>query len=141
MRTSSTTTFLSLLLSLILFSACHSNFSAMGNTANNKSKSNSKKLIIGEWVVESINVGQQVVPANSLGREIHFSFQSDGTTTFTGPSGVTERGRYRVENSKIYDPENPGESPVEIVSINSSQLVIAMVEDGEEMKMTLVPRE
>ena len=58
-------------------------------------------MIIGHWVVESINIGQQIVPAVTLGREIRFSFLPDGTTTFTGPSGLTEQGRYQIKNSKI----------------------------------------
>ena len=119
-------------LCLIFFFTCSS--------SKRLSQDSPKNMIVGHWVVESINFGPKVVSANSLGREISFSFLSDGTTTFTGPSGLTEHGRYQVEDSKIYDPANPLELPVEIVSIDDTQLVISMIENGEEMKMTLVPR-
>ncbi|MEM1321698.1 MAG: lipocalin family protein [Bacteroidota bacterium] len=97
------------------------------------------ELIIGRWVVQSVNLGGQVVPASLLGGEIAFEFKSDGTAFFTTPDGQTENGRYAIQESKIVDPDSPYDEPVDIVSLSKQQLVISMMEEGELLKMTLVP--
>jgi len=95
-------------------------------------------MIIGKWVVQSVNVGGEIVPASLLGREIAFEFKSDGTTTFTTPSGTSEDGLYAVRKGKIYDLESPTEVPVDILELTRELLVISMIEEGERLEMTLV---
>ena len=95
-------------------------------------------MIIGKWVVQSVNVGGEIVPASLLGREIAFEFKSDGTTTFTTPSGTSEDGLYAVRQGKIYDLESPAEIPVDILELTREMLVISMIEEGERLEMTLV---
>ena len=97
-----------------------------------------ENLIIGKWVVQSVNVGGEIVPASLLGREIAFEFKSDGTTTFTTPSGTSEDGLYAVRQGKIYDLESPTEVPVDILELTREMLIISMIEEGERLEMTLV---
>ncbi|MEM9921143.1 MAG: lipocalin family protein [Bacteroidota bacterium] len=96
-----------------------------------------KELIVGEWLVESVNVGGELVPATLLGGDIRFSFKPDGTAHFTTPDGQTEKGRYQVREGKIFDPDSPADDPVDIVELSTSRLVISMIEEGEKMEMTL----
>ncbi|MEO1515662.1 MAG: lipocalin family protein [Bacteroidota bacterium] len=117
-------------LALLLFQSC--------KTAKTVQQLPSQKeLIVGEWVVESVNVDGEQVPAALLGGDVKFLFNSDGTAHFTTPDGQTERGRYQVSGGKIFDPDSPADDPVDILLLNTSQLVISMVEQGERMEMTL----
>lgn len=95
-------------------------------------------LLIGKWVVKSVNVGGEIVPASLLGREIAFEFNPDGTAKFTTPSGEMENGQYTVKQGKIYDPSSPKEDPVDIITLSEEELVLGMVEEGERLEMTLV---
>ncbi len=97
------------------------------------------ELIIGKWVVKSVNIGGEVVSASLLGGEIAFEFNTDGTAFFTTPDGQTENGRYAVREGRIVDPDSPYDEPVDIVSLSKERLVIAMTEEGEKLEMTLVP--
>lgn len=120
-------TFISLSLFILLFSAC----------STSKKAVTQDKMIIGDWVVESVNVGGEIVPATLLGGEVKFAFHPDGTAAYSTPDGRTEYGRYSIIQGKIIDPDSPSEVPVDIVSLSREKLVISMIEQGERMEMTL----
>ncbi len=111
----------------------------MSCSVSQKLNKEQNELILGKWVVESVDVGGETVAARELGGEILFEFNHDGTAFFTTPDGQTERGKFAIQSGKIFDPESPLDDPVDIVHLSRSQLVISMVEEGEMMKMTLRP--
>ena len=124
-------------LSLLAFAALF--FSQMMSCATANKLHKQDKLILGKWVVESVDVGGETVPAKSLGGSILFQFNRDGTAFFTTPDGQIERGRYAIHSGQIYDPDSPLDAPVDIVNLTRDELIISMVEQGEQMKMTLRP--
>ncbi|MEL6864561.1 MAG: lipocalin family protein [Bacteroidota bacterium] len=127
-----TTTYLNLLCcALLALSSC---------STTNKVKSN-ENLIVGKWIVQSVNVDGESVPAALLGGTILFEFRHDGTASFTTPDGKTEKGRYTIKSGQIFDPDSPADEPVDIISLTRETLVLAMQEQGEQMEMTLTKSE
>lgn len=96
-------------------------------------------LIIGKWVLESASFDGQVIKAELLGGKISFEFTKEGIATFQTSEGQIERGRYQIQSNKLFDPDNLGEIPADIVSLTREQFILSMEEEGETVTMRFIP--
>lgn len=95
--------------------------------------------IIGTWVLQSMDVDGENIPAAFLGGKLMFEFGDDGIAHFTSPNGKTESGQYKVKQSRIIDPSSPYDEPLKIISLKPDKLVLSMIDAGEEIIITLIP--
>ena len=95
--------------------------------------------IIGTWILQSMDVDGETIPAAFLGGKLMFEFGDDGIAHFTSPDGKKESGQYEVKQSRIIDPSSPYDEPLKIISLKSDKLVLSMIDAGEKIIITLIP--
>ena len=108
--------------------------------SRNLPKLNEVKDLYGDWEVSAVELSGERILASELGGKVRFSFREDGSAEYSTPNGGTRSGIYEVRDGKIFDPEHPLEKPVDIISLNKTELKLAMEEGGERMVMTFISR-
>lgn len=93
--------------------------------------------IIGKWVVDIMKIGEMEIPASVLEGQITLEFREDQTATFSAPDEGSETTRYEVRDSKIFDLDSPDDPPLEIVSLNQEEMVLAIEEAEGRIEMYL----
>ncbi len=94
------------------------------------------KLIVGNWVGAEWLVGGTPSAANP--KNTTFSFTDKGDYVYNN-SGVTEKGTFRVSESKLFTtPDGQQEMAVGITKLTTDSLVFQMNRGGQLETLTLI---
>lgn len=95
------------------------------------------KMLVGTWTVESIDLGGQVMTAEMIGSTMEQVFRADGTMTADNPmTGGKDDSNWEVKDGKIANPKKPQEPSAKIISMDDKKMVLEVVDNGMNIKMT-----
>ncbi len=108
----------SVIIVLVVLNACSST----------KKVVSSSDPLVGIWLLDSATVNGTTIPATMLGGDVTITFKANGKADFVTPDGKSETINYESKDGKIYNLDMPEETPIDIISLEASNLVLRMVE-------------